>query len=516
MAARAIVVTVLLASIATRSVPAQQARDTIPVPPAVRAAHLAGTRARTGAPGSKYWQLWPRYELHAELDPARATLRGQGTVSFVNTSPTPVTELVLRLDQNRFRSESGGTPQTRGIAILSLAVNGTAVDLAGPQVSGLHSTVARIRLATPLLPHASLTAAFEWEYEVPKAGAGDALRQGHSDHRTFQMAQWYPRLAMYDDLAGWDLAPHDGTHEFFNPFGSYLVSLRVPPGWLVGATGTLENPAEVLEARERELLRIAALVDTTLPIVPTGAARPRDVGSAAAWRLRADSVNDFAWGTSSDYGWTVTSRTIATKRLLIHAFATPARASELTEATRQAGDVIAGLSERIVPYAWPSHTLVDGPEGAMEYPGLTMSHGTAIPHELAHQWFPMLVGTDETRFDFLDEGFATLLAGIISGATPGGIGATSATSEPLLHSADLRTPRFVLGYGRGSRMLLALSKRVGEDRLLNAIKRYAADWRFKHPSPWDFMASMETSLGEPLDTFWLDWLFGTKAVGSGR
>lgn len=508
----------LLGLLAPPTVAARQLADTVPVPPSVRAAYQTGTRDVSGVPGERYWQIWPQYELVGWLDPDSATVRGRGTLSFTNSSPNPMSEIVLRLDQNRFRPELSRDHVTRGIEIRSLALNGRAVALTSSRVTGLQTTVARIGLDSLLQPGSRLVVSYSWDYEVPAADDRAALRQGHLDNRVFQMAQWYPRLAMYDDLEGWDVTEHDGSREFFNPFGSFSVALGVPSGWLVGASGTLENPEDVLGSDEMDRLVAAAGMDTTLVVVETGGRGEQNIDLTAppdVWRFRADSVSDFAWGASPDFSWTVTARTMSTGRLMIHALATPGREHVLIEASRAAADVITVLSDQVMPYAWSSHTLLDGPEGAMEYPSLTMSHGRAIRHELAHQWFPMMVGTDETRFDFLDEGFATFYVAVSAGSRLGAPMAERPAFEPLLHPTDIRTPRSVIGYGRGSRMLHALADLVGENRLLAALRMYASSWRFKHPSPWDFMASIETVLGQTLDEFWLRWLFSADEIDHG-
>ncbi len=481
-----------------------QSGTSVPVPAEIRAAYEAATRNRNGSPGPRYWQLWPRYELTASLDPAASRVVGHGTMSVVNTSPNTLNEIVLRLDQNRFRPAAGGEHTTRGIELRTLSLNGRLVDLTGPQVSGLRTTVATVQLHAPLLAGDTLGVAMQWEYEVPAARDTDALRQGRSGQRAYQAGQWYPRLAMYDDIMGWDRAAHDGSVEFFNPFGSYYVVVNVPPGWIVGATGTLENGSRVLMRSEQDALEAATQVDTTVMVTASGAPR-RQV--AMTWRFRADSISDFAWGASPHYSWVVTSRTMGSRRVLVHAFATPGREAALTRATHRAADVLVALSDRIMPYAWSTHTLVDGPEGGMEYPTLTMSHGDIIEHELSHQWFPMMVGSDETRYDFLDEGFANYFAGVLTGTPGATAGTASRATLPLIDPSNLRTPRLVLGYNRGSRMLRALADRVGEARLLAALRAYSVSWRFKHPSPWDFMASMESALDESLDAFWLRWMF---------
>jgi len=493
---------------------------------AIRNANAEGTRDPSGRPGPLYWQLNPEYHLHARLDTATAMIHGSGTILLRNTSPAPLEELVLRLDQNRFRKEVRGGEPTRGIILTSLAVDGQelgiGVNEGTPGVSGEETIAAQLALPDPLLPGRSLRIEMTWEYEVPLDEGSNALRQGRWGNSVFQIAQWYPRVAMFDDLAGWDVSEHDGDLEFYNPFGTFDVVLDLPSGWLVGATGALTNPADVLSSRVLGRLDLAAAGDTTLFVVP-----PEERGEGTAdsgsgllsWRFRADSVSDFAWGASPDYAWSVTSETLqGTGRVLVHALMTPRHEWFLSEATVEAAEVLRILSDRVMPYAWKQHTLLDGPEGAMEYPMLTMSHGGVIGHEVTHQWFPMMVGSDETRFAFLDEGFASSPLTRSLDSSWVAQKPERATMEPILLPDDIRTLRpfaGMYGYGRGSRMFRTLAERVGKEEFLRAISAYAMDWRFKHPSPWDFMASMERSLGLDLTDFWLTWLFSTDAIEEG-
>lgn len=488
----------------------------VPVPDAIQAAYAVGTRDVRGRPGPAYWQIRPHYDLAGRLYPATATFEGTGTIRLLNTTPSPLGEFVLRLDQNRFRAERSRTAVTAGMTLRRMTVNGVDVALDGPRVIGLTSTVVQVVLTRPIAVGDSVRIEVAWDYEIPSGDEHSALRQGRWGDSVFQMAQWYPRLAMYDDLEGWDVAEHDGSMEFYNPFGSFQVALEVPSGWLIGATGALENQTEVLAPRTLRRLSASVASDTAVFVVgPTelgeGTSAPRS--GYNKWRFRADSVSDFAWAASKEYSWAVlASARVGSKRIPIHVFATSRHEERLLSSMAEVAEAITSLSERFTPYPWPHHTLVDGPEGAMEYPALTMSHGGAQPHETAHQWFPMIVGTDETRFNFLDEGFAGFLPAVIHEEQLGDLRNEREAMAPILLANDVRTVRIVNGYGRGARMLRALAAEFGDRQLLRALGSYAADWRFKHPSPWDFMASMEHALEADLDSFWLEWLFSAAAI----
>ncbi len=506
----------LVPAVAPCSLSSQANADSIPIPEELARAYAAGTRNPDGTPGPHYWQLSPVYELAAKLDPATATLNGSGSVFFLNPGLVPMSEVVLRLDQNRFLRGVSEDAVTSGIQITSLSINDRPISLDSDAVSGLTSTVLRIRLLEALEPQEGVRIELGWNLEIPRDEQGQALRQGHSGNSVFQIAQWYPRLAMYDDIAGWDLAPHHPALEFFNPFGTFTVSVEVPAVWLVGATGELQNPGDVLS--EQVLNRLARLqqVDTTMVIVG-----PEERNNATAqtsgwqlWRFRAESVSDFAWGTSADYSWAATSRSrVGREPLIVHAFM--ASGHSPTGLTQNVVGMIGRLSETLMPYAWDKHTLVGGPEGGMEYPMLTMSSGRASSHETVHQWFPMMVGSDETRFVFLDEGLAVGLSGLATGRPLARSFSRLPIPEALIVPHDLRGIRTSAEYGyfRGSRMIYALANNYGDEAVTLAFSSYANEWKFKHPTPWDFMASIERSLQEDLAGFWKLWLFSAETVG---
>ena len=474
------------------------------VPESVRAAYLAGTRSPTGAPGEQYWQVRPHYALDVRLAPDSGYVAGEGTITVSNPSPHAWDSVVLRLDLNRFQSDS---LHHGGMVLRSFTVNGWEVSRS---IFDRHrGTVLTIVPPAAIMPGDTARIQMSWIAHIPESRTGDALRQGRWGTELFQVAQWYPRLAMFDDLAGWDTEEHNGQREFYNPFGHYQVRIAVPAGWPVGATGRLTNAQEVLSEEGLEHLQIAQTQDTTVVIVPRSTESVGSSHDMAIWSFQADSVSDFAWGTSRLYEWRTTSRTIGTARVLVHVL-TARHVAEMADAGQRVADLLEGYSSVLSPYAWENHTLLDGPEAAMEYPGLTMSNGGILHHEIAHQWFPMMVGTDETRFDFLDEGTATYLAGVISGTSRTRT-TERAGHEPLVR--DVRTPAgLALGYGRGSRMLDALAERFGAAKVNGALKSYASEWRFRHPSPWDFMSLLERSLGQSLETFWRAWLFEAEAI----
>lgn len=345
----------------------------------------------------------------------------------------------------------------------------------------------------------------------------------------FQVAQWYPRVAVYDDLRGWDTEPYLDPSEFYNNFGRFDVTIDVPAGWLVGATGVLQNPEQVLTATTRE--RLARVLDSDSIRVIVGADE-RGPGKATAaanrlqWRFLADNVNDFAWATSSQYVWDATRATIPdVGEVPIHLLYVPSSYESYAEAGARTRHALEFYSELWTPYAFPQLTLADGPERGMEYPMFLMSAIGAADHEAGHEWWPMMVGVNETWYGFMDEGFNQYM-NILSrahreGQIPNldGLGQRYGrisgleTEGPLMWNANYGGPMYGFqAYQKAPLMLSMLGGIVGDTTVWNAMSEYAKAWQFKHPSPWDYAFFMSNALGQDLGWFWYYWLFTTESV----
>jgi hypothetical protein len=272
-----------------------------------------GTRTRTGRPGPRYWQQWAVYRLEAELDPATARLTGRGTVTYFNHSPDTLRSIFVHVHQNLFAPNgvrSAETPVTAGMVMSRVAVRGQDLQPVHSDTAvgyGISATVMRIHPAAPLLPGDSMGLAFAWSFTVPPDGAP---REG-TDGQVFFIAYWYPQIAVYDDLNGWQTDPYVGRGEFYLGYGDYDVALTVPEGWLIGATGTLQNPEEVLTPATRARLAEARRSGNVMHVVAdedrgAGRATARGASGTLTWRFRASNVRDVAWGTSDQYLWDAT------------------------------------------------------------------------------------------------------------------------------------------------------------------------------------------------------------------
>lgn len=538
-----------LPALVSAQAPTRAIRRDIPLTNMIRRAHAAGTRDSTGRPGRNYWQTQTDYTIQARFDAASSRVTGRETVVIHNNSDSVMRSVQLRLDQNIF---SANVPRaepvseiTDGMVVTRLAVNGQPVDLnpppfrgrgpggAAPQVLlaafGLTQTVARITLPTPIAAHGSATLDAEWSFKIPRSDNGRGMRMGSWSDSLYQVAQWYPRVAVYDDLRGWDTDPYLGPSEFYNNFGRFDVTLDMPAGWLVGATGVLQNPAEVLTPAARERLSHALDSDSTRNVVPAterGPGLSTLSGPRLSWHFVADSVADFAWATSDRFVYDVTRATIPGGSVVpVHILYTPGHTAQYAPVGMLSRHALEFYSRMWMPYAFPQLTVVDGPEGGMEYPMFIMSGAGAADHETGHQWWPMMVGVNETWYGFMDEGF-NQYQNILSAAdrrhvAPNldGVGQAygrvsgDEREAPLMWDANYGGPNYSFqAYGKSPMMLSMLGGLVGDSAVWRAHSAYANAWRFKHPSPWDYAFFMSNALNRDLGWFWYYWLFTTESV----
>lgn len=526
-------------------------RRNIPLTNSIQKAHKSGTRDKTGRPGPNYWQLKTDFLINAKLDPATQTITGSETITLHNTSPDELERIVLRLDHNLFRPKvprgfSVPAETTEGMIVTRLRINGDEIDLnAKPPedffqsqnstleksfVLGLDQTVASVFLVKPIAPKSVNKIEIEWNTKLPGGEDGQGHRMTQRwESKLFQPTQWFPRLAKYDDLRGWEESVYLGPSEFYNNFGKFDVSLEVPEGWLVSGTGVLQNAEKVLAPYVRDRINLITKSDDEITIIGKN---ERGFGKAltgkgqTVWHFVADQVNDFAWATSNEFIWKATRANIPRKGYVpIHMFYLPERANRFEKAGAKTRHALEFYSKLWIPYEFPQLTLQDGPSAGMEYPMVINSNQGAADHETYHQWIPMMIGTNETRYGWMDEGF-NQYSNILSDAdavgkkySVDGLGQRYGTisgnedEPPMMWNANYGGPFYGFQtYGKTPLMLSMLGGVVGDEKMNAAIKKYMETWKFKHPSPWDFTYFMNKELGQDLDWFWYYWLFTTEAV----
>lgn len=518
-----------------------------PVPPSrgYTRALAAGTRSATGAPGASYWQQRVRYRIDAELDPKTSRLTGASRVHYHNRSPDTLGVLQVMLYQNAFAEGAERVrqvPVTGGVTLERVTLDGTSLSGgarlgAGYRVDG---TLLYITPAQPLLPGDSAVLEFDWHFTVPPRGAP---RTGHADGEAYVVAQWYPQVAMYDDVRGWHDLPYWTNGEFHQPYADYEVALTVPEGWSVSATGVLQNADEVLNERTRARLARALAQDSVVRVVTaddleTGGATVREPGGQLTWRFSAGDVRDFAFAASPRYLWDATRALLPDadgdgreEVVAVHALYRP-EAERWHEAARYMRHSLSYHARAWGPYIYPHVSAAEGPIGGMEYPMLLFIGSPRSPealygvlsHELAHQWFPMMVGSNETLYAWQDEGTASYMedlsaADYFSGSRPALVTqdaylaiAGRDAERPIMTPPDLfgAGPQYgIAAYSKPASLLRALSRVLGDSVFERGLRTYAERWLLKHPTPWDFFQTFEEVSGRELDWFWSPWYFDT-------
>ncbi|GMV24993.1 MAG: peptidase [Phycisphaerae bacterium] len=558
-------------------------------------------RSAAGIPGHAYWQQRADYQINATLDAESNTITGVERITYYNRSPDELPYIWVQLDQNYFRDtsignlmrEEGGRFGNRGgfeggcelrsVRLLS-SLAGELNELRSPAGSGddagkpsgddpaaadtaaepaevrdlphtVYDTMCRVDLPTPMEPATGrIVLEIEWSFRIPEYGADRLGIEPTQDGLIYQLAQWFPSIAVYDDVHGWNALGYLGQGEFYTNFGDFDVRLTVPRDHLVGATGVLVNPEEVLTAGQLERLNRAKSSQETVVIrgeseVTDAASRPAGDGPLT-WRFIARDVRTFAWTSSKAFLWDAATipqrgqspadasadpRERPPPGTLVQSFY-PREALPLwTRSTQMLKAAIEGYGRRWYEYPYPTAINVNGRAGGMEYPMIIFCRERqndrglfgVTTHEIGHNWFPMIVSTDEKRHAWMDEGFNSFI-NYYSNAEywnqpPGGRGDAAAFAQTMLEPeqqpmdtpADrIRDGRLgTLQYAKPATMLVLLREVVlGPDRFDAAFRQYIRAWAFKSPRPADFIRCMENGAGADLAWFWRGWIYGTGTL----
>jgi len=513
----------------------------LPLPPPT------AVRSASGAPGRGYWQQRADYALEATLDTATNMLRGSGRIYYVNRSPDPLPFVWVQLDQNLFAPGSVSRALNQppllfaGGVVFDFTgrgfVGGITIDRfasAGrPLTTKAQGTMMRVELAQPLAPGLGITFDVAWHFPIPPYGAG---RMGRVGSRFYELGQWYPRMAVYDDVHGWNTLPFLGAGEFYLEYGDFDVSLTVPAGFVVTASGALANPTVVRSAQERARLSGVFTNPGQVVSVITRqealANATRKVPGTRTWRFTASNVRDFAWAAGSGLRWDASTWEGILVQTFYHADATP-----WEEANTMLKFALRQFSNTLGQYPWPQISAVEGLVEGMEYPMVIFCPSLQkredqfwiLTHELGHQWFPMQAGSDERRYPWMDEGFNTfadydvaeqffkgtaygdtvrreLLSAYTANATPG-------NEQPMITQPDAVRQLYWNAYQKPALMLSILRESVvGRDEFNRAFREYFRRWKGKHPQPADFFRSLSDATGRDLDWFWRNWIYTTARL----
>lgn len=538
-----------------------------------------GIRTASGAPGRDYWQQRVDYVIDATLDDATQRITGRELITYHNNSPDTLRFLWVQLDQNLFTPNSIGN-LTRNGAVRAGARASSVISLNAGQSADsseyyggyrltavttatgaklaytINGTMMRVELGAPLPPRATRQLRIGWSYKVlptttaiaqgnPRSGQEFFPRDGNY---VYTIAQWFPRLAVYGDDAGWQHKQFMGGGEFTLPFGNYTVRLTVPSDHIVAATGTLQNPLAVLSATQRTRLARAKASDSILHIVSPAEAKAAESGKPTGtktWTFAAQNVRDFAFASSRKFIWDARGVNINGTRVIAQSYF-PSEAEPLwgQYSTRAVAHALETYSKTTIPYPYPQATSVHWNGAGMEYPMICFNprrpnaDGTyddatkyglisVVIHEVGHNFFPMIVNSDERQWTWMDEGlnsFTQYLSERVWDTTyPSRRGPArnvvdymrldKTLQEPIMTNSESVQNLGNNAYLKAATALNILRETVMGPELFDAaFKEYARRWAFKHPTPADFFRTMEDVSAVDLDWFWRGWFYGVDNV----
>ena len=523
--------------------PTTPATDTLYMPRTVKEAIANGTRSLDGKPGPSYWQNHGRYTMTVKVMPPDRTVRGSERITYTNNSPDTLNALVIKLFLNIHKPgapRNGGASAeylTSGVHIDTFAVNGTSVPW---QESDRYFTWQPVRLPTPLMPHDSVQLAFDWHYQISL----ESGREGMIDSTTYYLAYFYPRVAVYDDYNGWDTMNFTDEQEFYSDFNDYDVTIQAPANYMVWGTGTLVNAKEVLQPEALARYEASFESDTTVHVATREDWKAKRVTAQQpvnSWHFTAKYVPDVAFNVSDHYDWDAASVIVdsSTRRRASVQAAFNDTAADYHHMVQFGRHALGWLSHNWpgVPYPYEKSTVVQG-FADMEYPMMVNDASTpdtvfsrfVVEHEMAHTWFPFYMGINETRYAFMDEGWATTFEYLIGQNDLGEERATSFYKQfrvagwirnpsPLME-IPIVTPEDALvgaaygpnAYGKASLGYLALKDLLGDAMFRKVLHGFVDRWHGKHPLPWDFFNTVNDISGKNLNWFWRSWYFDNSYI----
>ncbi len=532
------------------------------------------TRSGSGAPGPKYWQQQADYVINAELNDENQSITGSETITYTNNSPDPLKYLWIQLDQNI--NEQGNNTQktstnsvTNNINTKAIAGNAGLYDFDGgfkikfvKDASGkalpyfINQTMMRVDLPKPLTTGQKVSFSIDWSFNINDRVRGATPNDGRSgmeyfpkdDNYLYIIAQWFPRMCVYDDLIGWQNKQFLGQGEFTLSFGNYQVNLTVPADHVVAGTGMVQNLKEVLTSEQYSRFEKAKTsFDKPVVICNQQEAVQREKSKSKqkkTWKFTADNVRDFAFATSRKFIWDAQAVKIADKTVLAMSYY-PKEGNPLweKESTQAVKNTLLGYSKFSINYPYPQATSVHAASLGMEYPMICFNHGRpkddgtytdqlkwgmigVIVHEVGHNFFPMIINSDERQTTWMDEGLNTFVQHLTqtmyypdmpSRRGPASMIVPYMKSDPTLQRPLMVNSESVVRsnfgneqYAKCATALNILRETVmGPELFDKAFKEYCERWAFKHPKPADLFRTLEDASAVDLDWFWRGWFFTT-------
>jgi hypothetical protein len=513
-------------------------------------------RSAGGAPGEHYWTNRADYSIHSVLDTSSHSLSGDVTITYTNNSPDALPFLWLQLDQNIYRQDSRGeatNPVTGGRWSNRKFTEGDVIRSVVLLVDGkeekadwlVSDTRMQVRLPQALKGGGGvIRLRISYSFAIPEYGTDRMGRQLVHDGWIYEIAQWYPRMEVYDDIYGWNVLPYLGQGEFYLEYGNIDYTVTAPSDLVVVGSGELLNPAEVLTAAQQSRLARARTSDK--PVFIRTAEEVGDAGARLSrptltWHFRCNQTRDVAWAASRAFIWDAARINLpAGKKALAQSVYPSESAGEKAwgRSTEFVKGCIELYSSEWYPFTYPVATNVAGLVAGMEYPGIVFCSGSerggglweVTNHEFGHNWFPMIVGSNERKYAWMDEGFNTFINGVDTKVFNNGEFAHKQDAQRAAQymfnersEAIFTVPDVIQAYNLGTAayskpaMALDLLRKyvLGEKRFDYAFRTYIRRWAFKHPTPWDFFHCMENAGGEDLGWFWRGWILNNWKLDQG-
>ncbi|MBC8987777.1 M1 family metallopeptidase [Pedobacter sp. N36a] len=525
-------------------------------------------RSASGAPGPAYWQQRADYEINAELDEKNLRLKGSESITYYNNSPDPLSYLWVQLDENEHKSTSDNkltetskisnqmnfedlagiinSPNELGVKIISVTdEKGTKLPYT------INNTMMRIDLPTVLQPKGKYKLKISWTYNISNRmtvhGRGGYEYFPEDDNYLFTITQWFPRMAVYSDYQGWQNKQFEGRGEFALVFGNYKVNMTVPADHVVGATGECQNYAQVLSSSSLKRWNAAQTAKSPVEIVDLKEAKSalaKKATNTKTWTYLAENVRDFAWVSSRRLIWDAMATTINGKKIMSMSYYGPEAYPLYSKySTKVIDHTLKVYSKHTIPYPYPVAISVEAANG-MEYPMICFNHGRAekdgtytestkygmigvIIHEVGHNFFPMIVNSDERQWSWMDEGLNTFCQYLAEQEWDNNYPSQRGPAhkivdymkmpkdqlEPIMTNSENIINFGPNAYAKPATALNILRETVmGRELFDYAFKEYAKRWAFKHPTPADLFRTMEDASAVDLDWFWRGWFFGTDPV----
>jgi hypothetical protein len=508
-------------------------QNLLPTPRNIQATYVKGTRSVDGRPGKNYWQNTANYDLRINFDPATRLINGSADIQYVNNSPDTLRSIYFKLYPNFYKA---GTPRQmpvdpedigEGIVIDSLWINNIVSNTASLVINGTNGFIGR----QSLLPHQTMQIRIVYHYILNKTSH---IRTGEIEPNAAFIAYFFPRIAVYDDIDGWNTIPYTGTQEFYNDFCNFKTAITVPKNFVVWATGDLKNGRDVLAPVYYQRLQQAEQNDAIIYIIDSTDLKKGNITASQqsynTWRFEADSVTDFTFALSDHYLWQSSSLVVDPKtkrRTRVDAAFNPVH-KDYFHVASDARKTVDAMSYHFPawPFPFPHITVFDGLD-QMEYPMMINDNPvddrhesiSLTDHEVFHQMFPFYTGLNETKYAWMDEGWATLGEWLISpmidstivdtyGVMPYARSAGTESDLPITTlSIELNRGYFTNSYPKPAMGLLYIKDYLGDALFNKATHHFITQWKGKHPMPNDFFYSMNQGSGKNLNWFWEKWFF---------